>query len=171
MKRMPNGDLVMFMATTTTHEVYAVNLTTSSISVFANTATTDLASGAAVGAGLRSPDNLAIDSEGNLYIIEDRNGGVDVDIWFAKDLNSDGDLLDLHEGLARWASHGTEGAEFTGLYFDPFNPNRTWVIIQHPRSGNDRLFQITHVPEPGMAGLFGAGALALMLARRRNTRR
>ncbi len=43
---------------------------------------------------------------------------VDDNIWFAVDLNKDGDLLDEGEGLARWASNGTQGSEFTGLYFD-----------------------------------------------------
>ena len=170
-KRLPNGDLVMFMATTTTNEVYAINLTTETISVFANTSTVDLASGGAVGAGLRSPDNIAIDAEGNIYIVEDRNGGVDDDIWFAKDLNHDGDLTDAGEGLARWASQGTAGSEFTGLYFDLRNPNRAFVTIQHPTSGNDRMFELTAVPEPAMVSLIGAGALALLLARRRRTRR
>ena len=61
----------------------------------------------------------AIDHDGNIYIIEDRNGGVDNDIWFANDLNQDGDLTDPGEGIGRWASNGTLGSEFTGLYFDP----------------------------------------------------
>ena len=46
-------------------------------------------------------------------------GGVDDDIWFSKDLNQDGDLLDAGEGLARWASNGTLGSEFTGLWSAP----------------------------------------------------
>ena len=96
-----------------------------------------------MGAALANPDNLAIDHEGNIYIIEDRNGGVDDDIWFAKDLNHDGDLKDAGEGLARWASNGTVGSEFTGLYFDPRNKRRAWVNIQHPDSGNDRTIEIT----------------------------
>jgi Fur family ferric uptake transcriptional regulator len=33
----------------------------------------------AVGSAFRSPDNLAIDHDGNIYIVEDRNGGVDDD--------------------------------------------------------------------------------------------
>jgi hypothetical protein len=41
------------------------------------------------------------------------------------------------EGLARWASNGTIGSEFTGLYFDFRNPNRAYVNIQHPASGVD----------------------------------
>ena len=45
--------------------------------------------------------------------------------------------------LARWASNGTVGSEFTGLYFDPFNKRRAWVNIQHPASGNDRTIEIT----------------------------
>jgi uncharacterized protein len=134
---------ILFVTTTTTSEVYTINLSKQTINVFANRNTIDLATGAPVGDALASPDNLAIDSEGNIYIVEDRNGAVDDDIWFAKDLNQDGDLLDPGEGLGRWASNGTIGSEFTGLYFDPTNKRRAWVNIQHPTSGNDRTIEIT----------------------------
>jgi len=137
------GDEYLYMTTTTTNEVYVLNLKNNSISVFANRNTVDLATGLAVGSALTSPDNLAIDHDGNIYIIEDRPGGVDDDIWFAKDRNRDGDLNDPGEGLARWASNGTVGSEFTGLYFDPTNKRRAWVNIQHPASGNDRTIEIT----------------------------
>ena len=92
---------------------------------------------------MTNPDNLAVDQDGNVYIVEDRGGGVDDDIWFAKDRNSDGDLLDAGEGIGRWASNGTVGSEFTGLYFDPIHRGRAWVNIQHPDSGNDRTIEIT----------------------------
>ena len=133
----------LYMTTTTTNEVYVLNLAANTISVFANRSTIDLATGLPVGSALASPDNLAIDHEGNIYIIEDRNGGSDDDIWFARDLNKDGDLNDPGEGLARWASNGTLGSEFTGLYFDPTDRRRAWVNIQHPASGNDRTIEIT----------------------------
>ena len=137
------GREFLYMTTTTTNEVYRLDLQTNTISVFANRDTIDLATDTSVGNGLTSPDNLAIDHDGNIYIIEDRNGGVDDDIWFAKDLNKDGDLNDEGEGLARWASNGTLGSEFTGLYFDPQDKRRAWVNIQHPASGNDRTIEIT----------------------------
>ena len=133
----------LYVATTTTNETYRLDLKNNTISVFANRSTIDLATGAAVGSALTSPDNLAIDHDGNIYIIEDRNGGVDNDIWFAKDLNKDGDLTDAGEGLARWASNATPGSEFTGLYFDPTDKRRAWVNIQHPDSDNDRTIEIT----------------------------
>jgi hypothetical protein len=69
---------------------------------------------------------------GDIYIVEDFGGGEGDDLWFAKDLNNDGDLTDPGEGLGRWASNGTVGSEFTGLYFDPFDKRRAWVNIQHP---------------------------------------
>jgi secreted PhoX family phosphatase len=50
------------------------------------------------------------------------------------------------EGLARWASNGTIGSEFTGLYFDFRNPNRAYVNIQHPASGVARLIEISAAP-------------------------
>ena len=138
-----NGVEHLFIAMTTTNDVYKLNLRTNTISVFANRNTIDLATGLPVGSALTSPDNLAVDHDGNIYIVEDRNGGVDDDIWCAVDRNHDGDLEDAGEGLARWASNGTLGSEFTGLYFDPRNKRRAWVQIQHPSSGNDRLIEIT----------------------------
>jgi hypothetical protein len=150
LQRLANGEALqenLYVTTTTTNEVYRIDLTHQTINVFADRNTIDLATGLPVGSALASPDNLAVDSEGNIYIVEDRNGGVDDDIWFAKDLNKDGDLLDPGEGIGRWASNGTPGSEFTGLYFDKFHPNRAWVNIQHPSSGNDRTIEITIGPE------------------------
>ena len=133
----------LYVTTTTTNETYVLDLARQSVSVFADRETTDLATGLPVGAAYASPDNLAMDHEGNIYIIEDRNGGVDNDIWFARDFNQDGDLTDPGEGIGRWASNGTVGSEFTGLYFDPTDKRRAWVNIQHPASRNDRTIEIT----------------------------
>jgi sugar lactone lactonase YvrE len=137
------GDEYLYVTTTTTNEVYRLNLKKRTISVFANRATIDLATGLAVGSALANVDNLAIDHDGNIYIVEDFGGGEGDDIWFAVDRNRDGDLNDRGEGLARWASNGTVGSEFTGLYFDPRNKRRAWVNIQHPDSENDRTIEIT----------------------------
>jgi secreted PhoX family phosphatase len=81
-----------------------------------------------------------------MYIVEDRPGAEDDDIWFAVDLNKDGDLNDPGEGIARWASNGTVGSEFTGLYFDLRNPNKAYVNIQHPDSNVDRTIEIVASP-------------------------
>ncbi len=137
------GREYLYVTTTTTNEVYRLDLRRNTISVFADRNTIDLATGLPVGSALANVDNLAIDHDGNIYIIEDFGGGEGDDIWFARDLNRDGDLLDEGEGLGRWASNGTVGSEFTGLYFDPFNKRRAWVNIQHPDSGNDRTIEIT----------------------------
>jgi secreted PhoX family phosphatase len=138
-----SGGEYLYVTTTTTHETYRIDLRNRMISVFADRSTIDLATGLPVGSALANPDNLAMDQDGNIYIIEDRNGGTDDDIWFAKDLNGDGDLKDEGEGIGRWATNGTVGSEFTGLYFDPTNKRRAWVNIQHPASGNDRTIEIT----------------------------
>jgi secreted PhoX family phosphatase len=126
-----------------TSRVYTLNLATNEVRLFASPETIDLATGLAAGGALRSADNLAIDAAGGIYVIEDRNGGSDDDIWFAADWNRDGDLLDRKEGLARWASNGTVGSEFTGLYFDLRDPNKAYVNIQHPSSEVDRLIEIS----------------------------
>jgi secreted PhoX family phosphatase len=137
------GRQYLYVTTTTTSETYRLDLQAKTISVFADRSTIDLATGAPVGTALTSPDNVAVDNEGNIYIVEDQPGGVNDDIWFARDLNKDGDLLDPGEGIGRWATNGTLGSEFSGLYFDPFDDSRAWVHIQHPDSDNDRTIEIT----------------------------
>lgn len=143
-----SGTDYLYFNDTGSHTTYRIDLARQTISVFANQSTIDLATGRPVGAAFQSPDNLAVDHDGNIYIVEDREGGVDDDIWFAKDINKDGDLNDPGEGIGRWASNGTAGSEFTGLYFDPTNKRRAWVNIQHPDSGNDRTIEIT-IPQGG----------------------
>ncbi len=167
-----NGDIIYFAATTD-HEVYSINLNSNTVSVFADRNSIDLATNGAVGSQFTSPDNMAIDADGNMYIIEDQPGGV-ADIWFAKDLNQDGDLADVGEGLARWMSMSTTGAEPTGLYFDIFNPNVAYVNIQHADSDKDRMMKITSpsaVPVPAAAWLMGSALLGLGGVARRRQRK
>ena len=162
---LANGDQILYVATTTTNEVYSMNLATNTMSVFVNRNTLDLGTGLAVGNALTSPDNLAIDAAGNIYIIEDQPGG-SADIWFANDANRDG----VAESVARWATLSTQGAEPTGLYFDVTNPNVAFVNVQHPSSGVDRMIQITAVPEPETYAMLlaGLGIVGSIARRRRN---
>lgn len=162
---LANGDQILYVATTTTNEVYAINLATGVMSLAVSRSTIDAATGLAVGSAFTSPDNLAIDSLGNIYIVEDQPGG-SADIWFMTDANRDG----IAESISRWATMATAGAEPTGLYFDVTNPNLAFVNVQHPTSGNDQLFQISTgaaVPVPATAAVLMGGLGILGLTRRR----
>ncbi|MEZ5558988.1 MAG: DUF839 domain-containing protein [Pseudomonadales bacterium] len=83
-------------------------------------------------AHLTSPDNLAQDALGNIYVIEDwpngdNRGG---DIWFLRDTNGDG----AAESLDHFMSLQVKGAENTGMIFRPNHPTQFIVNIQHPES-------------------------------------
>jgi secreted PhoX family phosphatase len=161
---LANGDQILYVATTTTNDVYSLNLATNTISRFLSRSTIDEASGNAVGTALTSPDNLAIDAQGNIYVIEDQPGG-SADIWFGRDANRDG----VAESMARWASMSTVGAEPTGLYFDMFNRGRAFVNVQHPDSDDDRLIELQAVPEPGTWVLMSLASLGLLWKARRKS--
>lgn len=81
---------------------------------------------------LNSPDNLAQDALGNLYIVEDAPNGDSVggDVWFARDTDNDG----VAESLDHFLSLQVAGAEATGMVFDPNQPGRFLLGVQHPRS-------------------------------------
>lgn len=81
---------------------------------------------------ITSPDNLAQDALGNIYMVEDwpngdNRGG---DIWFIRDTNGDG----VAESVDHFMSLQVKGAENTGMIFNPANPTQFIVNIQHPDS-------------------------------------
>jgi len=82
-----------------------------------------------------SPDNLAQDALGNIYVVEDwPNGDVNGgDIWFLRDTNSDG----VAESLDHFMSLQVKGAENTGMIFNPANPAQFIINVQHPESTGD----------------------------------
>lgn len=166
-KTLPNGQQILFFNATDTHNTYSIGLDsnlTATVKLFASRNSINALTGLAVGSQFANPDNLAIDAEGNIYIVEDQPGG-QADIWFAFDADGDG----VAESIGRWASLSSIGAEPTGLYFDPFNPNVAYVNVQHPDDDVDRTIQITAVPEPATAALLLAGLLALGGTLRRKT--
>ncbi|MGK2912940.1 MAG: alkaline phosphatase PhoX [Porticoccaceae bacterium] len=132
------GRQLLYVATTTNHKVFAIDLSKRKVKLFADRNTIDEGTGAAVGNTFANPDNLAVDADGNMYIVEDQPGGVE-DVWLAKDKNRDG----VAESIGKWASLSTVGAESTGLYFDKFQPNVAYINVQHPDSGVDRTIMIT----------------------------
>ena len=161
-----NGDQVLYVTATTTHTVYSINLQTNQIQAFVTRATINTATGLAVGTAFTNPDNMAIDADGNIYIVEDQPGG-SADIWLARDVDGDG----VAESVSRWATMSTVGAEPTGLYFDVTNPNIAFINVQHPGSGVDRLIQISAVPEPESYALMLAGLGVIGAAVRRRSSR
>jgi secreted PhoX family phosphatase len=137
-KTLKNGGQMLFVATTTNHKVFSIDLQADVVKLFVSRDTIDIATGLPVGNAFTNPDNLAIDTDGNIYVVEDQPGGVQ-DTWFVYDSNNDG----VAEAVGRWASLSTVGAEGTGLLFDKFRPNVAYINVQHPGSGIDRTIMIT----------------------------
>jgi secreted PhoX family phosphatase len=64
--------------------IYSLDLASNEVRLAADSSSRDMATGLAVGATWSNPDNLAIDANGNIYGIEDQDGGR-ADIWFLQD--------------------------------------------------------------------------------------
>ena len=134
------GRELLYFTATSENAVYTVVLLsnlTAEVKVFCDRNTTNIATGQAVGGNFSSPDNLAIDFQGTIYVVEDQGPPVS-DIWQAVDADNDG----VAEYLGLWLSNGVAGSECTGLMFHPNDLNIAIVAIQHPTSSNDALFEI-----------------------------
>lgn len=133
---LANGNEVLYFAATGEAAVYSVEMTgdnTAIVREFASEANTPKNEGFPATTGvINSPDNLAQDAFGNIYIIEDAPNGGDVggDIWFVRDADNDG----VAESVDHFMSIQVAGAEATGMIFNPAKPTEFVVSVQHPGS-------------------------------------
>jgi len=130
----------LYFATTTDSRVLQIPLTTDTpvVTEFAGVNIGNVA-GESVNPthGLRSPDNLASDSAGNLYIVEDNSPS---DVWVATpDQNGDG----VSDSVVLFATLTTPGAEGTGIYFARTMPKTLLINVQHAADGNDMTIAIS----------------------------
>jgi sugar lactone lactonase YvrE len=75
--------------------------------------------------GFDSVDNLAEAPNGDLVVIEDNSPS---DIWFASQVT---DEFGASRYVSLFASLTDPGAEGTGIYFSPEDPNTLYVNVQH----------------------------------------
>lgn len=133
--RNNKGNEMVYFAATSENRVYSVEMLDSKkamVRVFVSRDTPKNAGFPATTGTLDSPDNLAQDALGNIYVIEDspNSGNVGGDIWFARDVDNDG----VAESLDHFLSIQVSGSEATGMIFNPVNPVEFVVAVQHPDS-------------------------------------
>ncbi|MDD9933375.1 MAG: DUF839 domain-containing protein [Myxococcales bacterium] len=134
--KLASGNEVMYFAATSERTIYSVEMLSDSqamVRVAASDADTPKNLGFAPTTGeLNSPDNLAQDAFGNIYIIEDAPNGSSTggDIWFLRDTDSDG----VAESVDHFLSIRVAGSEATGMIFNPRRPSQFVVAVQHPSS-------------------------------------
>ncbi|MGD8566546.1 MAG: DUF839 domain-containing protein [Gammaproteobacteria bacterium] len=131
-----NGHEVLYFNATSENAVYSVEELGNGetmVRLAASEAATPKNLGYAGTTGhLSSPDNLAQDALGNIYVVEDKPNGDNIggDIWFLRDANGDG----VAESLDHFMSLQVKGAENTGMIFRPGHPTQFIINVQHPES-------------------------------------
>ena len=133
---LPNFNEVLYVTTTSEAGVISIEMLGNGkamVRQFASEANTPKNLGFPSTTGtLNSPDNLEIDALGNIYIIEDspNSGDVGGDVWFARDVDSDG----VAESLDHFLSLQVAGSEGTGMEFTPEDPTKFMLVVMHPTS-------------------------------------
>lgn len=133
--RLRNGREVVYVAVTSEQAVYAIEIlndTKAKVGVFVSDKSPKNVGHAATTGVLNSPDNLAQDALGNIYVIEDAPNGSNTggDVWFIRDNNDDG----VAESLDHFLSIQVDGSEATGMIFNPRKPTQFVIAVQHPDS-------------------------------------
>lgn len=133
---LANGNEVVYFTATSERTVYAVEMLPENkaiVHVAVNDTDTPKNAGfLPTSAEMNSPDNLAQDALGNIYVIEDApNGSVTGgDVWFIRDVDNNG----IGESLDHFMSLQVAGSEATGMIFNPVKSTEFVVAIQHPSS-------------------------------------
>lgn len=134
--QLGNGNAVIYFTATSELTVYSIEELgnhEAMVRVFASDSATPKNLGFPGTTGsLNSPDNLAQDALGNIFVIEDAPNSSDTggDIWFARDVDGDG----VAESMDHFMSIRVDGAEATGMIFNPVKPTRFVAAVQHPDS-------------------------------------
>lgn len=132
---LKNGHEVLYFTATEELAVYSVEElgnNAAMVRLFADESTFKNLGHAATTGHIDSPDNLAQDALGNIYMVEDWPNGDNVggDVWFVRDTNNDG----VAESVDHFMSLQVKGAENTGMIFNPANPTQFIINVQHPES-------------------------------------
>lgn len=133
---LASGSEVMYVTATSENAIYSVEMLPNQkamVRLFAAEGVTPKNVGfPGTTATLNSPDNLAQDAAGNIYVIEDAPNGSSTggDIWFVRDVDNNG----VAESLDHFLSIRVAGSEATGMIFDPVNPMQFAVSVQHPNT-------------------------------------
>jgi len=132
---LANGNEVLYFNATSEHAVYSIEELSSGaamVRLAASTSTPRNLGYAATTAQLDSPDNLAQDALGNIYIVEDKPDPMVAgdDVWFMRDTDGDG----VAESIDHFMSLQVKGAESTGMIFNPAKPTQFIINVQHPES-------------------------------------
>jgi secreted PhoX family phosphatase len=159
--RLANGNEVVYFAATSENRVYSIEILSEENAIvreFAGPTTPHNVGFAPTTGTISSPDNLALDSLGNLYIIEDKpnSDAVGGDTWFGRDVDNDG----VAESLDHFLSVRVDGSEATGLVWHPRRPDTFVIAVMHPDSTDlaavpngfgDAIWeiQVTGMPRPG----------------------
>jgi len=135
---LKNGNEVLYFTSTEELAVYSVEELGNGdamVRLAADESTAKNLGYAATTGHVTSPDNLAQDALGNIYVIEDWPNGDNKggDIWFLRDTDSNG----VAESLDHFMSLQVKGAENTGMIFNPAKPTQFIINIQHPESTGD----------------------------------
>ena len=133
--RLANGHEVLYFNATEEQGVFSVEELRNGkamVHLMANEDTIKNLGYPATSGHITSPDNLAQDAFGNIYMVEDWPNGANYggDIWFLRDTNGDG----VAESVDHFMSLQVKGAENTGMIFRPNHPTQFIVSVQHPES-------------------------------------